>query len=109
MKVSVQQEQLSRGLGIVGRGAASSARSTLPITSNILLATDEGRLRLSATDLEIGINLWVPAMIEEEGATTVPARLFTELVNSLPNERVGLPPTEESHTPSVGGARSKAT
>ena len=105
MKVSVQQEQLSRGLGIVGRGVASSARSTLPITSNILLATDEGRLRLSATDLEIGINLWVPAMIEEEGATTVPARLFTELVNSLPNDRVDLAQTDEAHTTAVACAR----
>ena len=74
MKLSLQQEQLSRGLSIVGRGVASSARSTLPITSNILLASDEGRLRLSATDLEIGINLWLPAMIEEDGSTTVPAR-----------------------------------
>ena len=108
MKVSVQQEQLSRGLGIVGRGVASSARSTLPITSNILLATDEGRLRLSATDLEIGINLWVPAMIEEEGSTTVPARLFTELINSLPNERVDLAQTDEAHTTAVACARIKA-
>ncbi len=84
MKVSLQQEQLAKGLSVVGRGVASGARSTLPITSNILLATDEGRLRLSATDLEIGINMWLPAMVEEEGATTVPARLFTEFVNSLP-------------------------
>src|SRR5205823_3950859 len=108
MKLSVPQEQLSRGLSIVGRGVASSARSTLPITSNILLATDEGRLRLSATDLEIGINLWVPAMVEQEGATTVPARLFTELVNSLPNERVDLAQTDEAHTTAVACARIKA-
>ena len=50
MKVSLPQDQLSRALSIVGRGVASSARSTLPVTSNILLATDEHRLRLSATD-----------------------------------------------------------
>ena len=108
MKVSLPQEQLSRGLGIVGRGVASTARSTLPITSNILLATDEGRLRLSATDLEIGINLWIPAMIEQEGATTVPARLFTELINSLPNDRVDLAQTDEAFTTAVSCARVKA-
>lgn len=108
MKVSLQQEQLSRGLSIVGRGVASSARSTLPITSNILLATDEGRLRLSATDLEIGINHWLPAMIEEEGATTVPARLFAELINSLPGGMVHLSQTDEAHTTAVSCARVKA-
>src|SRR5690348_2780379 len=108
MKLSLQQEQLSRGLSIVGRGVASSARSTLPITSNILLASDEGRLRLSATDLEIGINLWLPAMIEEDGSTTVPARLFTELVNSLPSYRVDLAQTDEAHTTAVTCARVKA-
>jgi DNA polymerase-3 subunit beta len=108
MKVSLPQDQLSRALSIVGRGVASSARSTLPVTSNILLATDEHRLRLSATDLEIGINLWLPATIEEEGATTVPARLFTELVNSLPNARVDLAQTDEAHTTAVSCARVKA-
>ncbi len=107
MKVSLQQDQLSRGLGIVGRGVASTARSTLPITSNILLATDEGRLRLSSTDLEIAINLWIPAMVEEEGATTVPARRFIELVNSLPNERVDLSQSDESFTMFISCARTK--
>ncbi len=108
MKVSLPQDQLSRALSVVGRGVASSARSTLPATSTILLATDENRLRLSATDLEIGINLWLPATIEEEGATTVPARLFTELVNSLPNARVDLAQTDEAHTTAVSCARVKA-
>jgi len=108
VKVSLPQDQLSRALSVVGRGVASSARSTLPVTTTILLATDENRLRLSATDLEIGINLWLPATIEEEGATTVPARLFTELVNSLPNARVDLAQTDEAHTTAVSCARVKA-
>ena len=108
MKVSLPQDQLSRALSVVGRGVASSARSTLPVTTTILLATDENRLRLSATDLEIGINLWLPATIEEEGATTVPARLFTELVNSLPNARVDLAQTDAAHTTAVSCARVKA-
>jgi len=108
VKVSLPQDQLSRALSVVGRGVASSARSTLPVTTTILLATDENRLRLSATDLEIGINLWLPATIEEEGATTVPARLFTELVNSLPNARVDLAQTDAAHTTAVSCARVKA-
>ena len=54
MKVSCLQENLAKGLGIVGR--AVSPRSTLPVLGNVLLATDGGRLKLSATNLEVGIN-----------------------------------------------------
>jgi DNA polymerase-3 subunit beta len=72
MKVTVLQENLARGLGIVSR--AVSPRSTLPVLANILIATDEGRLRLSATNLELGITCWIGAKIQEEGSTTVPAR-----------------------------------
>jgi DNA polymerase-3 subunit beta len=84
MKVSVSQQNLAHGLGIVSRAVAS--RSTLPVLSNVLLATDEGRLRLSATNLEMGITCWVGAKIEEEGSITIPARTLTDLVNTLPNE-----------------------
>ncbi len=88
MKVTVLQENLARGLGIVSR--AVSPRSTLPVLSNILIASDEGRLRLSATNLEMGITCWIPARIEEEGSITVPARTFADLVNTLPGEQVAL-------------------
>lgn len=86
MKVSVLQENLAHGLSIVSR--AVSPRSTLPVLGNILIATDEGRLRLSATNLELGITCWIGAKIEEEGSTTVPARTFTDLVSTLPPDRV---------------------
>ena len=72
MKGSCLQENLSRGLGIVSR--AVSTRSTLPVLGNVLIATDEGRLKLSATNLEIVITCWIGAKTETEGATTVPAR-----------------------------------
>jgi DNA polymerase-3 subunit beta len=88
MRVTVLQENLARGLGIVSR--AVSPRSTLPVLANILIATDEGRLRLSATNLEMGITCWIAARIEEEGSTTVPARTFADLVNTLPGEQVAL-------------------
>ncbi|HLF74292.1 MAG TPA: DNA polymerase III subunit beta, partial [Anaerolineales bacterium] len=86
MKVTVLQENLARGLGIVSK--AVSPRSTLPVLANILIASDEGRLRLSATNLEMGITCWVPARIEEEGSTTVPARTFSDLVTTLQGDQV---------------------
>jgi DNA polymerase-3 subunit beta len=86
MKVSVLQENLAHGLSIVSR--AVSPRSTLPVLGNILLATDEGRLRLSATNLELGITCWIGAKIEDEGSTTVPARTFTDLVSTLIPDQV---------------------
>ena len=88
MKVNVLQEKLAWGLGIVSR--AVSPRSTLPVLSNVLVASDEGRLRLSATNLELGITCWIGARIEEEGSTTVPARTFLDLVGTLPQEQVSL-------------------
>jgi DNA polymerase III subunit beta len=88
MKAIVSQQQLAHGLSIVSR--AVSPRSTLPVLANILVATDEGRLRLSATNLELGITCWIGARIEEEGSTTVPARTFTDLVSTLPNDQVSL-------------------
>src|SRR3954462_6229467 len=82
VKLSVMQENLARGLSIVSR--AVSSRSTLPVLANVLLKTEDAGLKLTATNLEIGIPYWVPGKVDEDGATTVPARLLTDLVNSLP-------------------------
>ncbi len=86
MTVTVLQENLARGLGIVSR--AVSSRSTLPVLNNVLVATDEGRLRLSATNLEMGITCWIGAKVLEEGSTTVPARAFADLVGTLSDQQV---------------------
>jgi DNA polymerase-3 subunit beta len=86
MNISCLQENLSKGLSIVGRAVA--VRSTLPQTSHVLIATDNGRLKLAATNLEIAITSWIGAKVEEEGAITVPARLLGDFVNSLPNEPI---------------------
>jgi len=88
MKVQVLQENLQRGLSIVGRAVA--ARSTLPITANVLLQTDKGRLKLAATDLDISISAWIGAKIDVEGATTVPSRLIGDFVAQLPPATVSL-------------------
>lgn len=88
MRVSCLQDNLARGLNIVSR--AVGTRSTLPVLSNVLLATDNGRLRLAATNLDLGITCWIGASVEEDGAITVPARTLNDLVNTLSPERVDM-------------------
>ena len=104
MKATVLQENLAHGLSIVSR--AVSSRSTLPVLSNILLASDEGRLRLSATNLELGITCWIAARIEQDGSTTVPARTFSDLVSTLPGEQVSITLDTTTQTLNVKGGAS---
>ncbi len=106
MKISCLQENLAKGLATVGRAVAT--RSTLPVLSNILLETDEGRLRLAATNLEIGVNCWIGARVEEEGRTTVPARLLTEFVNSLPPGQIDMELNDRTQTLNLKCARYEA-
>ena len=89
MKLSVMQENLARGLQVVSR--AVSTRSTLPVLNNVLLRTEDGGLKLTATNLEIGITYWVAGKIDTAGAVTVPAHLLADIVAGMPaNERVDL-------------------
>ena len=88
MKLSCLQENLNKGLGIIGRAVAS--RTTLPITQNVLISTDESQLKLAATNLEIAISCWIGAKIESEGSITLPARVLTEFVGSLPSDIISL-------------------
>lgn len=88
MKVEVLQETLNRGLSIVH--PAIQSRNVLQVLGNVLFATDEGRIRLSATDLELGITCWIGAKIEEEGSITVPFKTLAELVGTLPDPKVSL-------------------
>src|SRR5512144_963751 len=104
MKATVLQENLAHGVSIVSR--AVSSRSTLPVLSNILIASDEGRMRLSATNLELGITCWIPARIEEEGSTTVPSRTFNDLVSTLPADQVMLKLDVKTQTLNVRGGTS---
>jgi DNA polymerase-3 subunit beta len=107
MKVTCTQEALSRGLSIVGRAVA--ARSPLPITANVLIATEEGRLKLSATNLEITMTCWIEATVEEEGAITIPARLLADFVNTLPNDRISLTVAPRSRQVRLQCARNEAS
>ncbi len=107
MKISSLQENLSKGLSVVGRAVAS--RSTLPQASHVLLASDEGRLKLVATNLEIAITCWIGAQVEEEGAVTVPARLLADFVTSLPSERIDLTVAPRTRQLALSCARNEAS
>ncbi len=106
MKLSCLQENLNRGLNLVGRAAAT--RTTLPITNNVLLATDQGRLKLVATNLEMAISCWTGAKVEEEGAITVPSRLITEFVASLPSDKINISLAPKTKTLELKCARFEA-
>jgi DNA polymerase III subunit beta len=83
MKLQVTQENLSKALGSVARVASS--RGTLPILSNVLLKTVDGRLSIAATNLDIAITHYIGSKVSQEGAITVPARLMQDFVGSLPS------------------------
>lgn len=106
MIVSCLQENLARGLNIVGR--AVSTRSTLPVLGNVLLETDNGRLKLSATNLEIVVTCWIGAKVEEEGAVTVPHRTLNDLVSTLPQEPVNIELNVQTQTIHITCGRTEA-
>jgi DNA polymerase-3 subunit beta len=107
MKITCLQEHLAKGLGIVGRAVAT--RTTLPITQNVLLASDEGRLKLAATNLEIALSCWIGGQIDDEGSITVPARLLTDFVNSLPSDKIEMSLASRSRQLKLSCARNQAT
>jgi DNA polymerase-3 subunit beta len=106
MKATVSQQNLAHGLSVVSK--AVSPRSTLPVLANILIATDEGRLRLSATNLELGVTCWIGARIDEEGSTTVPARTISDMVTALPNDQITLALNTRTQTLNVSCGTSKS-
>jgi len=107
MKVSCIQNNLSKGLATVGRAVAT--RSTMPITQNILItAKKPSDLMLTATNLEITMSCQVGAEVTEDGSITVPARLLTEFVNSLPSDTISIDLPSDSRTIELKCARYKA-
>ncbi len=88
MKASVLKENLAKALSVAGR--VVSTRGSLEILSHIMISTEKGRMRISATNLEVGINYWIGGKIEKEGDITIPARLFTDVVNSISSEKIDI-------------------
>jgi DNA polymerase-3 subunit beta len=106
MKVSCLQENLKRGLSVVSHAVAS--KSTLPVLANILMTTEGGRLRLQATNLEVGITYWMGAKVDENGAVTIPAKLLSDFVGNLPNDTIVMSLDERTQTMHLHCASSEA-
>jgi len=86
MKFSCNQDTFSKYLNIISR--VVSNKPGLPILNNVKFETSKGKLIITATDLEIGINTWIGADIKSEGTVTVPAKELTEFVNSIPTDAI---------------------
>jgi DNA polymerase-3 subunit beta len=107
VKISCLQEHLQRALSQVSRAVAT--KTALPVLGNVLLSAEQGRLKIAATDLTIGITTWIPAAIEAEGRITVDARLLSEFVNTLPNEPVEMAANDMRALLAVRCGRNVAT
>ena len=88
MKVSCTQENIARSLSYLDRVVGK--QSTLPILSNFLIETEKGRLKISATNLEIGVVSWLPCKVIEEGEITVPAKILGSIVNNINSDKLNL-------------------
>ncbi|MFH1671661.1 MAG: DNA polymerase III subunit beta [Candidatus Portnoybacteria bacterium] len=88
MDIICLQENLKQALNITERIIGRNL--TLPILNNILLGVENNKLKISSTNLEIGVSAWVSGKIQKKGAITIPARLITDFVNNLPNKKIEL-------------------
>lgn len=104
MELTVTQENFARALNAVGRVASN--KTGLPILNNILLRTDGNRLLVAATNLEIATTQYIGAKIVKPGAITVPARLISEFVSSLPKGSIDLKVTNDSIRITAGSYNS---
>lgn len=86
MQFQVLKENINKAISIIGRNISS--RPQLPILSNILIKTEKGHLKLSVTNLELGIVFTIPAKIEKEGETTIPGKLLMEFISNLNADKI---------------------
>ncbi|NRG16507.1 DNA polymerase III subunit beta [Rhizobiales bacterium] len=106
MKVTLERTDLLKSLTHVHR--VVERRNTIPILSNVLLRCDGGELRLKATDLDLEISETVPAMVEQPGATTVPAHMIYDIVRKLPDgAQVQLETSSDNATLEIRAGRSR--
>ena len=102
MRLTCDRNVLVEKLTILGRGV--STRSALPVLSGVLLQAHQDRLDLHSTDMELSIKATMAVGVETEGEVVVPARLFTDVVKSLPVEEVAVEATEGVVRVSAGKA-----
>ncbi|MBU0613646.1 DNA polymerase III subunit beta [Patescibacteria group bacterium] len=93
MKLYCTQENLNRGLNIVSHLAGKN--TTLPILDNILVSIENGEIQLSTTNLEMGISCKIRGKVEREGKITIPAKLLSDYISLLPNEKIFIEETEK--------------
>ena len=105
MKVTILSDVLQKKLPLVIK--AISPRGQLPVLMNVLLEAKKGKLHISSTDLEIGVQVELAANVEEEGGTTIPAKTFSELFLSLPQEKVSF--LLKENTLEVTTSKTKST
>lgn len=88
MKIIINQKNFKRSLNTVEK--VVSRNPSLPILNNVLMKTENGRLKLSATNLEIGINCFMGAKIEEPGEIAIPAKILSDFINNLEDDKLTL-------------------
>lgn len=93
MRFSINKVELQNAISVVLKGV--STRSTLPVLSGILITAERDRINLQTTDLEVSIQYSAPALVEEEGRSVVPGKLFSEIVKNLPDAAVHVRVEEE--------------
>jgi len=96
MKVTVTQENFAKGLNYVSK--AISSNPSIPVLANVLIETVDGVLKLSTTDLELGISARLGADVKKEGKVTVDARTLSEFVHSLSTGKLTLEATDKVFT-----------
>src|SRR3989344_2155601 len=100
MKLSILQQDLQPALAAVSRSVG--VRSSLPVLDNILLSVEDKKLKIAATNLEIGVIKYVTVDTEEQGALTVPAKTLVELISGLGPNKITLESQNEVLTVSSG-------
>ena len=96
MEIKVQKSELLKRITL-GVNIAASKPSTLPILNNFLLETQkEGKLKIVATDMEVGISTLLPVEVLQEGSITVPARKFFDIIKELPDGNVEISVTKNN-------------
>lgn len=93
MKFSILQQDLMPAISAVGRSCG--IRSQLPVLGNVLISTDSGKLKLAATNLEVGVVKLIPAEVIEDGEVTVPAKTIIEVVANLGGEKIEFEATQD--------------
>ncbi len=106
MKITCIQDNLARGLRVVRRAVPS--RATLPITQNILIETEDARVKLAATDLELSITTWVSSQIDHTGSITLPARPLLDTISSFNMGRVEIEVTDEPYGAKIATTTERA-